>query len=166
MKFARALRRTPAARCCAEDLPALPDELEKRESAERTLDVDGEPVTLDELGPIVVSKDGKLGHLSNWHEMTESEQAAALKFVAARNAKRRAALLKNRGGAVSANLLRSLTSCVLFACASRAFLLLLVHLSHALDGRQHSAGVPWRRMKVDHHFDLSAAIPVENLGTI
>ena len=48
----------------------------------------------DELGPIVVSKDGKLGHLSNWHEMTESEQAAALKFVAARNAKRRAALLK------------------------------------------------------------------------
>ena len=41
--------------------------------------LDGETVTLDELGPIVVSKDGKLGHLSNWHEMTESEQAAALK---------------------------------------------------------------------------------------
>ena len=73
MKFARALRRTPVTRCCAEDLPALPDEVEKRASAERTLDVDGEPVTLDELGPIVVSKDGKLGHLSNWHEMTESE---------------------------------------------------------------------------------------------
>ena len=105
MKFARALRRTPATRCCAEDLPALPDEVEKRESTERSLEVDGETVTLDELGPIVVSKDGKLGHLSNWHEMTESEQVAALKFVAARNAKRRAALLKNRGGAVAANLL-------------------------------------------------------------
>ena len=47
MKFARALRRTAATRCCADDLPALPDEVEKRESAERTLEVDGETVTLN-----------------------------------------------------------------------------------------------------------------------
>ena len=79
MRFTRALRRASATRCCADDeLPALPDEVEKRKSTERSLEVDGETVTLDELGPIVVSKDGKLGHLSNWHEMTESEQAAAL----------------------------------------------------------------------------------------
>ena len=117
MKFARALRRTAATRCCAEELPALPDEVEQRASAERTLEVDGETVTLDELGPIVVSKDGKLGHLSNWHEMTESEQAAALKFVAARNAKRRAALLKNRGGAVSANLLPTVLAAAIVCAA-------------------------------------------------
>ena len=62
--------------------------------AERSLVVDGETIKLDELGPIIVKEDGRLGRLSNWHEMTEPEQAATLRFVAKRNAKRRKALLE------------------------------------------------------------------------
>ena len=57
--------------------------------AERSLVVDGETIKLDELGPIILKEDGRLGRLSNWHEMTEPEQAATLRFVAKRNAKRR-----------------------------------------------------------------------------
>ena len=51
-------------------------------------------LSLDELGPIVIKEDGRLGRLSNWQDMTEGEQQATLKFVAKRNAKRRKALLK------------------------------------------------------------------------
>ena len=69
--------------------------------AERSLVVNGETVTLDELGPIILQEDGRLGRLSNWHDMTESEQAATLKFVAKRNAKRRQALLKAQAGDAS-----------------------------------------------------------------
>lgn len=75
-------------------LPALPETLGKRESVTRSIEVNGEPVLLDELGPVVLKEDGRLGHLSNWHEMTEHEKEATLKFVAKRNAKRRKALLE------------------------------------------------------------------------
>ena len=47
--------------------------------AERSLVVNGETVTLDELGPIILQEDGRLGRLSNWHDMTEPEQAATLR---------------------------------------------------------------------------------------
>jgi hypothetical protein len=33
------------------------------------LEVDGLPVTVDELGPIVINKDGSLSRISNWHEV-------------------------------------------------------------------------------------------------
>ena len=41
-----------------------------------------------------MNKDGSMSRITNWHEMTEPEQAATLRFVAKRNAKRRKALLK------------------------------------------------------------------------
>ena len=47
---------------------------------------------LDELGPVIIHKDGTLGHLSNWHEMTEHEKEMTFKFVAKRNKQRREAL--------------------------------------------------------------------------
>ncbi|KAL1511252.1 hypothetical protein AB1Y20_006061 [Prymnesium parvum] len=81
-----------------EPLPALPDKVEVRESQRRAIEINGETVTLDELGPIVLKEDGRLGRLSNWHEMTEHEQAATLKFVAKRNATRRKALLQSQSG--------------------------------------------------------------------
>eukprot|EP00320_Phaeocystis_rex_P021824 CAMPEP_0119073964 /NCGR_PEP_ID=MMETSP1178-20130426/70450_1 /TAXON_ID=33656 /ORGANISM="unid sp, Strain CCMP2000" /LENGTH=128 /DNA_ID=CAMNT_0007056091 /DNA_START=46 /DNA_END=432 /DNA_ORIENTATION=+ len=84
-----------AAAMCMDSLPQLPDQVEGRVAgAERSLSVNGETITLDELGPVVLQKDGRLGRLSNWHDMTEAEQTTALQFVAKRNAKRRQALLK------------------------------------------------------------------------
>jgi len=52
--------------------------------------VNGETIMLDELGPIILQEDGRLGRLSNWHDMTEPEQAATLRFVAKRIAKAKA----------------------------------------------------------------------------
>ena len=71
--------------------------MEARPGAARTLDVGGEALTLDELGPIVIQADGRMGRLSNWQEMTAHEQEQTLKFVAKRNKQRRSALLKRQG---------------------------------------------------------------------
>eukprot|EP00966_Prymnesium_polylepis_P139005 3211836-Prymnesium_polylepis.1 len=55
-----------------DELPALPDRVDAQaEDQSRTIDVNGVPLTLDELGPIVIQENGKMGRLSNWHEMTE-----------------------------------------------------------------------------------------------
>ena len=43
-------------------------------SGVRTVTVDGSPVKLDRLGPIVVNKGGSLSRITNWQEMSEGEQ--------------------------------------------------------------------------------------------
>eukprot|EP00966_Prymnesium_polylepis_P279514 6457455-Prymnesium_polylepis.1 len=67
-----------------EELPALPDRVDTRTDQTRTIDVNGVPLTLDELGPIVIQENGKMGRLSNWHDMTEQVRCrvppAALRF--------------------------------------------------------------------------------------
>ena len=54
----------------------------------RTVEVDGQPVSLDSLGPMVVNKDGTLSRITNWPEMTDKEQANTLRIIAKRNKKR------------------------------------------------------------------------------
>jgi hypothetical protein len=58
-----------------------------------TVLVGGEAVALDAFGPIVIQRDGSLKSFPDWDVMTPFEQEKALAFVAARNKKRRAALL-------------------------------------------------------------------------
>lgn len=60
-----------------------------------TLEVNGDSVSLQELGPVVINADGTMSRINNWHEMTESEQIATKRVVAKRNAKRREDLLKS-----------------------------------------------------------------------
>ncbi|PWN21034.1 hypothetical protein BCV69DRAFT_234243, partial [Microstroma glucosiphilum] len=51
-----------------------------------TLDVStGGKVALDELGPMVVNKDGTLSRIHNWAGMTEAERARTLRVLGARN---------------------------------------------------------------------------------
>mmetsp|Transcript_33486 Transcript_33486/g.103735 ORF Transcript_33486/g.103735 Transcript_33486/m.103735 type:complete len:215 (-) Transcript_33486:6-650(-) len=57
-----------------------------------TVSVDGQPVSLDALGPMVVNKDGTLSRITNWDEMTEAEKEKTLRIIAKRNQKRLAAL--------------------------------------------------------------------------
>lgn len=64
-----------------------PDEME-------TLTVNGLPLHLDKLGPVVVSRDGALGSIANWHELNEAEQSKVMAKVAKRNQQRLAALRK------------------------------------------------------------------------
>lgn len=75
-------------------LPALPEKVEARPTSTRSVTVNGEALQLDELGPIVIHEDGRIGRLSNWQEMTDHEKKLTLDFVAKRNKKRREALLQ------------------------------------------------------------------------
>lgn len=66
-------------------------------SQTRTLVVDGAPVALDHLGPIVLNLDGTVSRITNWDEMTEEEQKRTLRVVAKRNKARRAKLQAEGG---------------------------------------------------------------------
>lgn len=56
---------------------------------------------LDALGPIILNTDGTMGRISNWSQFTETERAQALRLVAARNKKRKEALLLERASGTS-----------------------------------------------------------------
>ena len=75
---------------------ALPDAAANRDDAGgggvRTVEVDGRPVKLDALGPMVVNKDGTLSRITNWPEMHEVERERTLRVIAKRNEKRLADL--------------------------------------------------------------------------
>ncbi|KAI0310047.1 hypothetical protein OF83DRAFT_1156470 [Amylostereum chailletii] len=49
------------------------------------VDVDGTPVQLDALGPVVINSDGTLSRITNWQEMTESERVRTLRVLIKRN---------------------------------------------------------------------------------
>ena len=46
----------------------------------------------DELGPVVLNKDGTISRIKNWHQLTKGEQERVAIRIAKRNAKRRAIL--------------------------------------------------------------------------
>jgi type IV secretory pathway TrbL component len=48
---------------------------------------------MEELGPVVLGRDGSMSLIGNWAELNQAERAAAWKGVASRNAKRKADLL-------------------------------------------------------------------------
>ena len=66
--------------------PAAPQQLVP------TLAVDGAPLKLDNLGPVIVNEDGSLGRIANWHELSEREQQVTLRRIPTRNKERLAAL--------------------------------------------------------------------------
>ncbi|KAK7746950.1 hypothetical protein SLS53_002138 [Cytospora paraplurivora] len=70
-------------------------------SAVQTLQVDGKPLVLDQLGPMVVHKDGTLSRIANWPEMTEIERRNTVRILVKRNQVRLGALregLPKEGG--------------------------------------------------------------------
>ncbi|KAH8697280.1 hypothetical protein BGW36DRAFT_427247 [Talaromyces proteolyticus] len=74
---------------------ALPDVSSSDNSNAGTrLDVGGQgtTVSLDHLGPIVVNQDGTMSRISNWDQMTESEQKNTLRVLGRRNKQRLEAL--------------------------------------------------------------------------
>jgi len=78
-----------------EPMLALPEKGEfNEENKKRVIEVGGEKVVLDELGPVVVNEDGSLSRITNWHEMTDIEQKNTLRIIGKRNQKRRAKLLE------------------------------------------------------------------------
>lgn len=58
-------------------------------------------VKLDSLGPIVLNSDGTMGRIGNWSNMTETEQAQAIRLISARNKKRKDALVRLKAAETS-----------------------------------------------------------------
>lgn len=63
-----------------------------KEGARPQVQVGGSSTSLDELGPVVVNKDGTLAQIANWGQMTEDEQATTMRLIGAQNKRRLAAL--------------------------------------------------------------------------
>eukprot|EP00729_Bicosta_minor_P017360 gene17360-7754_t len=58
-----------------------------------SLDVStGQPVSLDHLGPVIVSVEGNLRRITNWPQMTKKEQEVTLRRIGKRNRERLAKL--------------------------------------------------------------------------
>ncbi|KAI0162405.1 hypothetical protein BJ166DRAFT_267184 [Pestalotiopsis sp. NC0098] len=53
-----------------------------------SLDVGGEGVRLDHMGPLVVNTDGTMSRISNWAEMSEIERDNTLRILGKRNQQR------------------------------------------------------------------------------
>lgn len=67
-------------------LPLLPPAPSDGEAT--TLDVNGEGVRLDHLGPLVVHQDGTMSRISNWAEMSQIERDNTLRILGKRNQQR------------------------------------------------------------------------------
>lgn len=67
-------------------LPALDSVPATQEQiSTNTVQVNGAPVVLDKLGPMVVGRDGTLSRIANWHEMSEFERQNTLRILGKRN---------------------------------------------------------------------------------
>lgn len=63
------------------------------------LDLGGDGVKLDALGPMVVNTDGSLSRIANWDRMAEIEKTNTLRIIGKRNKERLAALKGEEGKA-------------------------------------------------------------------
>jgi hypothetical protein len=64
------------------------------EASSRTVEF-GETLTLDELGPIIINKDGSLRRITNWSELSPEERKHTKRRVSLRNHKRLGVLKNN-----------------------------------------------------------------------
>ncbi|KAJ4363184.1 hypothetical protein N0V83_010304 [Neocucurbitaria cava] len=75
----------------------LPEPSSSQEETTK-VDINGEGVKLDHLGPLVVNKDGTLSRITNWATMAEIERQNTLRILGKRNQLRRESLKKEQGG--------------------------------------------------------------------
>ncbi|KAK0662925.1 hypothetical protein QBC41DRAFT_350310 [Cercophora samala] len=77
-------------------LPALPapgtETAEDPSQKTTTVVVNGAPISLDALGPMVVNRDGTLARIANWQEMSSFERENTLRVLGKRNQLRLATL--------------------------------------------------------------------------
>lgn len=67
-----------------------------------TLDVGGEGVKLDHMGPLVVNVDGTMSRISNWAEMSEIERQNTVRILGKRNQQRLKKLREDKAASSSA----------------------------------------------------------------
>lgn len=68
-----------------------PDQTQQSQSSSDVHKIDlsnGSKDLANELGPLIINKDGTTGRITNWHQMTEEEKQRTLRIITARNRKR------------------------------------------------------------------------------
>jgi hypothetical protein len=79
-------------------LPAPPADHSEGGATQATqLEVNGDGIRLDHLGPMVVNADGTLSRIDNWAQMTEIERRNTLRVLGKRNRERMEALKAKEG---------------------------------------------------------------------
>ncbi|KAI4599156.1 hypothetical protein KJ359_002115 [Pestalotiopsis sp. 9143b] len=66
----------------------LPEPGQDGDNKTISLDVGGEGVRLDHMGPLVVNTDGTMSRISNWAEMSDIERDNTLRILGKRNQQR------------------------------------------------------------------------------
>lgn len=66
----------------------LPEPGQDGDNKTISLDVGGEGVRLDHMGPLVVNADGTMSRISNWAEMSDIERDNTLRILGKRNQQR------------------------------------------------------------------------------
>lgn len=70
------------------DLPLLPSTNSNREKNYKILNLGGESIKLDELGPIIINSDGTTRRIANWNELTQQEKDSTWRIISRRNKER------------------------------------------------------------------------------
>lgn len=73
-------------------LPAPSEASPAPENPTTTVEVNGQAIALDHLGPTVIGRDGTLSRIANWPEMTPWERENTLRVLGKRNQLRLAGL--------------------------------------------------------------------------
>lgn len=81
----------------AEEVPALPAPSDYSEGPTRVLQLGGDAVKMDDLGPIIINTDGTTRRIANWQTLTPAEQKNTIRLISARNKKRIEALQEKMG---------------------------------------------------------------------
>ncbi|TIA89809.1 hypothetical protein E3P99_01886 [Wallemia hederae] len=74
-------------------LPAPPADGDTGETT--TLQVNGDSISLDHLGPMVVNSDGTLSRINNWEGLSQIEKDKTLRLIVKRNRQRLETLKAN-----------------------------------------------------------------------
>lgn len=76
----------------SEEIPALPSPADYSEGPTRVLQLGGDAIKMDDLGPIIINTDGTTRRIANWQTLTAAEQKNTIRLISARNKKRIEAL--------------------------------------------------------------------------
>lgn len=63
----------------------LPDSSLVADIEYKKIEVGGESLSLDELGPIIINEDGTMRRITNWASLTKGEQLGTIKKITKRN---------------------------------------------------------------------------------
>jgi hypothetical protein len=74
-------------------IPLLPEA--KPNSGLRSITL-GETIRFEEMGPVIINKDGTTRRIANWDQLTEQERQASWRRISKRNEERRKILLEQQ----------------------------------------------------------------------